>query len=185
MQQFLRALHTLWQHPSLEGPLSGPYATHTPALTPTALPSRLENMSSLYGALHLPQGRAVGCLSMVMCPGTEPVEEISAYRACWVLLCIPIGMLESIYPVEYPLAANSWIDPLDRLLVEIGEMVYRAAPFELAVIGEEAAASEDAEPALTAERLAQGGYLVSPHIAAQLKPTRVPETCPSGLLWFP
>jgi len=56
VQQLLRALHTLWQHPSLEGPLSGPYATHTPALTPTALPSRLEDMSSMYGVLHLPQG---------------------------------------------------------------------------------------------------------------------------------
>ena len=94
-------------------------------------------------------------------------------------------MLESMYPVEYPLAYNAWIDPLDRLLVEIAEMVYRTVPFDLAVIGEEAAAFEDVGPALTAERLAQGGYLVSPRLADQLKPARVPETCRSGLLWFP
>jgi len=86
--------------------------------------------------------------------------------------------------VEYPLASNAWIDPLDRLLVEIAEVVYRAVPFDLAVIGEEAAAFEDAGPALTAERLAQGGCLVSPHLVDRLKPARVPETCSSGLLWF-
>ncbi len=185
-RQLLTALRTLWQHPLLEGPVLGPYAEQVPTLTPTTIPSVLENMSSLYGVFHLPHGKAVGCLSSVLCPGTEPMEEVAARCACWVLLYIPSAMLERAYSVEYPIesATNPWIDQVDQQLLDVAEFVYQTIPFNLAVLGEEAAAFKDAAGELTAERLAQGGYLVSPRLAARLNPARVPQTLRSGLLWF-
>jgi len=119
--------------------------------------------------------------------GTDSIEEISARVACWVMLAIPMGMLESAYPIEYPIVgeSNPWIDQFERILVGIAEFVYRIVPFDLATIGEEAPAFKDVEKPLTAAKLALGGYLVSPRLANQLKPTGVPMTFPTGLLWFP
>lgn len=180
------ATRALWRHPLLEGPLAGPYSGQ-PASTFVALPSVIENMSPLYGLLHLPDNRAVGCLTMILNPGDDPIEVAAAKHATSVMLSIPTGMLSLAYPVEYPIdgTTNPWIDEFERVLVDIAESIYRVAPFDLAVIGEEAAALAVDADALTADELERGGYLLSPHLAHGLKSQRVPEILPSGLLRFP
>ena len=186
VERVMSASRALWRHPLLEGPMAGPYSD-LPASTPAVLPAAIENMSRLYGLLHLPGNRAVGCLTMIMTPGYDPIEVAVAEYATWVMLCIPTGMLSLAYPVEYPIdvATNPWIDEFEHALVDIAEGVYRAAPFDLAVIGEEATAVVDGADALTGDMLNRGGYLASPQLAHKLKPRRTPEALPSGLLWFP
>ncbi len=180
------ATRALWRHPLLDGPMAGPYSDQSASM-PAVLPSVIENMSKLYGLLHLPGNRAVGCLTMIMNPGDNPLEVAVAEHATWVILCIPTGMLNVAYPVKYPIesATNPWIDEFERVLVDIAESVYRVVPFDLAVIGEEATAVADGADELTGDMLDRGGYLASPQLAHKLKPRRPPEALPSGLLRFP
>jgi hypothetical protein len=186
-QILMPALQMLWQHPLLTGPFVGPYSAPAPALQATGLPTGLGGLSTQYGLLGVPQRRAIGChVTVVMRPHSAPLDETASDRTAWLILAIPTGMLELAYRVQYPIvgATNPWIPEFERHLVGIAETVYQSVPFDLAVIGEEATALADTEHELTAERLAQGGYLVSPRLAARLRSQRMPETLPTGLLWF-
>jgi hypothetical protein len=106
---------------------------------------------------------------------------------------VPTGMLEIAYPVEYPLLTetNPWIAEVEAILVSIADGIYRAVPYDLATIGEEAsglfyARSADPKRAVTAEAVDRGGgFLISPGLWERLQPTAAAETLESGLRWVP
>lgn len=56
----------------------------------------------------------------------------------WVDICIPEGMLEQVYPVNYAswtMTANPWLQEVDALLVDVATRLYEAVPFQLGIIG--------------------------------------------------
>lgn len=181
------ALAALWNHPLLEGPVAGPYHDSLSPLTPVPFPPTLENMNALYGFLRIPQRRTVGCLTWIISESDGPIPEVAQRHIVSVILAIPTGMLDLAYPVAYPIvgATNPWIDEFEHILLRIAETVYQAAPFDLAVVGEEAAALSVEEQALTPDIVDRGGYLLSPHLARRIHPHREPEVLPTGLRWFP
>lgn len=184
----LRAVHALWGHPRLEGPVAGRWSRRAPPYTPIPLLSDLEQMAILHGLIRLPHGPAVGCRSEVLCYGHETTEEAATGGDCALTLSIPETMIGQAYAGEGVLADRPvpWAFPLDRLLMEIAESVYRAAPFAFAVIGGEnvPAFTGDGET-LTAEMLGKWSFLLTPRLAKRIAADRLPEVRAGGLLWFP
>lgn len=186
--RLLSALQALWHHPLLAGPFIGPYVDGTPhdVFAPVALPSALpaEGGPGLYGHLTIPNDRAVGCLSALTRLGSLEGEERGSD---WLCFCIPMGMMELAFDITYPLlpSTNPWTTDIDHVLMDIAESIYHISPFDVAVIGEEAAAMSHGEGELTAKDLTQGGYLVSTALFDKLKRQIPSIRLASGLHWFP
>ena len=104
-----------------------------------------------------------------------------------MVVYLPMGMLELVSPVEYPLSGrpNSWLATLDAALLGLAERVYRAAPFELALIGEEALSMGAAARDLAAGQRVSGGMLLSPTLFHALRPATASVPLATGLRWFP
>lgn len=83
-----------------------------------------------YGVLRLDEQREVVC---VLCLVRERCGSD------WLCLCLPTGALGRVHALTYPLSrsANPWMTRVEGRLETIGRHVHRAAPFELALIGEE------------------------------------------------
>lgn len=83
-----------------------------------------------YGVLQLDDVREAVCVIVLV---REPEGSD------WLLLCLPTGALDRVHAVTYPLAraTNTWWADVEGSLEAIGRHVHRAAPFELALIGEE------------------------------------------------
>lgn len=101
----------------------------------------------------------------------------------WLDLCVPTGMLEQVVPVQYPLTEleNPWMAGLDRDLISVAEHVYRAVPFDLAIVGEECSGFTNTVEA-EVEHFDKGVYLLSSGFAARMPLSREPKTLDSGLL---
>ena len=186
--RLLQAIHTLWHQPLLEGPVANRWSAQVPSYTPLALSSGFEEMAHLNGLLHLPHGAIVGCHSEVLCYGIEATKEAAAQSNCALRLGIPETMIYQAYAVEQGVADGtpSWVYPLDRLLMGVAESIYRVVPFAFAVIGgEDVPSFGDGGTSLTAEMLGKWSFLLTPALATRLIPNRIPETLPTGLLWFP
>lgn len=84
-----------------------------------------------YGIITLSPGVDTGCITLTV---REPDGSD------WLDLCIPTGMLELCFDLQYPLdyATNPWMYQVDKLLSEIAASVFREIPFHLGIIGEEA-----------------------------------------------
>lgn len=184
----LPALHALWHTSLLSGPVAGPYreGTSHDVFAPVELPTSLcpEGGDTLYGLFHLPPYRPIGCLSTLTRLDSLEGEEQSSD---WLSFCIPTGMLDLAFDVAYPIlpSTNPWMAEVDRALIGIAESIYRASPFHVAVIGEEAAALAVDEADLTAEELARGGYLVSTSVVTRIAPRSPSIPLAHGLHWFP
>jgi hypothetical protein len=131
----------------------------------------------LYGALKLPDGREIGCVSHV-------IREDGG--SDWLDLSLPTGMLEHVFPVQYPLApaTNAWLKTLDPILVEVAEWIYEQTAFELAIIGEEASGYVAAAD-LTNDELSGGGFVVPDRLWRRLNPTVESLALSSGLRFVP
>lgn len=173
--RLLRAVAAMWASPLLHGPWpEREQLGRTPAS-----PQRLdaEGFNRLYGVLHLPQGTTIGC-------GSLTVREEQG--ADWLDFYLPMGMLERMFPITYPLdrARNPWRSSVDQVLVDMAGRVYQAAPFDLALIGEEVSGSASAR-ALTTDELAERGVLLPAAVVHEFKPRGTPIPLASGLTWFP
>ena len=100
--------------------------------------SYMDNKERLgaYGLIHIGEDVRLGVYVCSTC--SEP-------NAMWLCLCLPVGMLECAYDVDYPLHAvpNPWRVAVDEAFMSIADHVYQSVPFKIALIGEEAAAMFD------------------------------------------
>jgi len=101
----------------------------------------------------------------------------------WLDLCIPTGMLQLRFPVEYPLEthSNPWIHRLDDLYVAIASDVYSAAGFSLGLIGEEVS-GELSSATLTSAEWERGPLLLSESLWTRFSPKREHRRLDNGLM---
>jgi hypothetical protein len=162
-QLLLRATQALWRYPGLSGPWpSREDFGNSIQITSDMLPR--DSMLWLYGLLELPEGRKAACSSFLL----RPNDGSSS-----LTLCLPAGMLERLFTVAYnPMSVktNPWLREIETLLVDIADWVYGTAPFQLGVLGEEAATvAVDAEQ-LTSDALATGGFIMPDELWRRLEP---------------
>ena len=177
-QLFLRAVETLWRHPALTGPWPRreEYGNSI-QITPDMLPR--DSTLSLYGVLRLPDGREAACSSFVVRPNDEP-DSLS--------FGLPSGMLERLFPVSHnPMGVkgNPWLREIEDMLADIAAWVYGVAPFELAVLGEEAAAIGPDAAKLTHEILSYGGFILPDELWRRLSPAVEARPLAHGLRHVP
>jgi hypothetical protein len=177
-QLFVRAVETLWRHPALTGPWpSREEDGQSIQITPDMLPR--DSMLWLYGLIKLRDGREVACSSFVVRPNGEP-DSLS--------FGLPGGMLERLFPVSYnPMGVkgNPWLREIEDLLADIAAWVYGVAPFELALLGEEAAAVGPDVAKLTREMLSYGGYILPDALWRRLDPAVEARPLAHGLRHVP
>jgi len=158
--------------PGVYGPFVGPYTTPDSVLDAESLPISLssEEATTLYGVLDVDKNVQVGFQLIVS-------EER------WLSICVPIGMLESEYSIDYPITLDndSWGQQLRGRFVAIAERSYGAMPFRLAVIAEEAITGTPSEEELTDGDLSQTRYLISSEIFQRLNPSSQWHVLPTGL----
>jgi hypothetical protein len=177
-QLLLRAVETLWRYPGLTGPwLTREKFGNSIQITPDMLPR--DSMLFLYGMLALPDGRKAACSSFIVRPN-DGSDSLS--------LCLRSGMLERLFSVAYnPMSVktNPWLSEIEGLLADIAAWVYGAAPFELAVLGEEAAACAVDAAQLTREALAPGGFILPDEHWRRLNPALEARPLSHGLRHIP
>jgi hypothetical protein len=177
-QLFLRAAEQLWRYPGLTGPWPrreeyGNSIQITPDVPPR------DSMLWLYGLLELKDGREAACSSFML-RQNDASDSLS--------LCLPSGMLGRLFPVSHnPMGVkgNPWLRDIEDLLADIAAWVYGAAPFELAVLGEEAAALGPDAAKLTRELLSHGGYILPDVLWRHLDPAVEARPLSHGLRHVP
>ncbi len=178
-ERLLHAQRALWSAPSLDGPYEFTFEPSDQPLRLMSLPTSIgpTDVYSLHGVLHLSRGRSLGVKSV-----TIREED----RSDWLVFCVPLGMLELVYPhIEYPLkrAANPWMDEVDQVLLEIAESVYAAEPFDLALMGEEVSGVYSVSE-VSARGLPGGGFLTSAHVASRIDSDTPSNVMSNGLRYF-
>jgi hypothetical protein len=202
--RLLAALHDLWSDGNLAGPLESPYnypeeeltllsvpAPDEPALqaiTAVPLPDRFGpgDPDHLFGLMTIPSYPAIGieCFTVREEQGSD-----------WLYLGIPTGMLEHIVSVDYSLSheKNPWMDDVDEHFLRLADSVYAAAPFDLAIVGDQVdlayirqqVAGHQRADTFSAVGLDEGGILVPPTQAQRFRSRTAPRVLPSGVHWFP
>jgi hypothetical protein len=183
-----RALAALWRAPLLEGVWTEQeYQHRVTADAELPLYGRRQ-----HGLLRLPGLPPTACIALVVReggsddPDDEPPPAPDVPFADWLDLCIPMGMLERVFPVIWPLevAANPWLTDLNDALVQLAEAVYIATSYNLALIGEEISGMWS-EHTIPIDEVAFGGVLTSPALDAKVRPaSRIPVQLSSGLNWY-
>jgi len=96
----------------------------------------------MYGVATLPDGNRVPCACRdfrdwsLLRPAKDLDDEFSFY--------IPFGALDIVYSIDWganhpnPGTWRNWAAPLEEWFADIAQTIYRAVPFRLAAIGEEA-----------------------------------------------
>jgi len=131
-QTRLRLLEHLWSDPHLLGALDTPEKFGESWQRGDSL--AVEEGSHHYGCIQITAQEITGCESMFL-PDSD--------QFTWFALCIPLGMLEPIFPVYYPLTFEEnkiWTEKVDAAFAAIGARIYAHLPFILATVGEEASA---------------------------------------------
>lgn len=166
-----RALEVLWRQPELHGPwlARSDYDAAAVPIVPSV------HQANYYGWLTLPDGKNVGCASYLI-----RIEGESD----WLDLSIPTGMLELRYPLTYPLDSsdNPWQVQVDGLFARIAGAIYKEAPFQLGLIGEEASGANSAAN-LTKEDCERGGLLVPSPLWQKLAPNRETSMVTNDLVY--
>lgn len=170
-------MERLWTASTLRGPFAGPYALATNALDPAPPATAASESGSLeqYGLIEIQRQRFVGCKT-----------RLSA--GDWFYLCIPMGMLDLVYSISYPLTLENnlhWMREADMVLIDIAQHLYSAAPFNLAVVGEEAGAVYPRAKDITQSELDHGGCLISPSLFERMHLSSTWQVLPTGLRWRP
>ena len=167
--RLLAALQRLWSFPTLGGPWRehDEFGADPYEVTIAGVSDRF------YGTLAIPDADTVGCLTCVV---REPDGSV------WLDLCIPTGMLELVYDVQYPLyfESNPWIPPLNSLFVDIANHFHAEIGFRLAIIGEESSGLTDAD-SITKPDLDRGLFLLPETLATSLSVQDQSQMCSQGL----
>jgi hypothetical protein len=175
---FLRALVALWRHPALTGPWPSREEYGRPIqITSDMLPR--DSMLSLYGLLRLHDGRDAACSCFIIRPkaGSDLLS-----------LHLPSGMLRRLFPVaDDPMSVkrNPWLREIESLFAEIAVWVYGVAPFELAVLGEHAAAMAVDAADITSDLLSTGGFILPDALWRRLNPALEARPLSHGLRHIP
>lgn len=99
-----------------------------------SLPITIEedNSNSFYGMLSLSNSNEdeLPCIITIIRVSGE---------SDWLDIAIPQSALEAIFSYIYPLTTelNPWLKQIDEMYTELAEVIYRNAPFDLAMVGEE------------------------------------------------
>ena len=126
-QERLHLLRCTWSDVNLLGIVETPDQFGQPWHDPA--PRDATDAHHSYGYIHLTDDHIVGCGSYFTSWGD----------ATWHSLYIPLGQLDRIFPVHYPLAPDDdqWISIVDASFATLGAHIYREMGFKLAVLGEE------------------------------------------------
>lgn len=174
--RLLRGLRSVWTSPLVDGPLSSPSGEPPPAVDEALLDN--DPIPHLVGAIQI-SNHWVGCTVMGL-----------RWESDWLCIAIPEGMLELIRPLHYPMHSegNFWLHDVERVLADVADHVYRAVPFELAVLGEEATDITPGGDGIPLSRAAveeNGGYVLSEDAWQRLDLSKPGEILPTGLRWIP
>lgn len=174
--RIVKAVQAVFRSPAVSGPWSSREDVCLPERrlpAPTCIPS--DDIPSYTATVTLPAGQVVGVVvCTVICKETSSLD-----------ICIPLGMLARVFPLVYPLdlATDHWLAQVDEALIELAEAVHTEVPFDLALIGEEAAGYATVDTLKTSD-VERGGVLVSPSISDGLQPARNPTVTAMGLHWY-
>ncbi len=127
------ALAAVWADGSLQGCFGERSVEPTDQVRFAPTLAELEARGHLLGVATLPSGERAAC-------GTVAVRETEG--ADWLILYVPVGSLEALDERvgAFPFDAGderAWREPIDAWLMEIGEAVFAAVPFGLALVGHE------------------------------------------------
>lgn len=121
---------TLWDFPDLYGCFteSDIEYRNQERLAPDS--ERFQVSGRRYGIATLPKAGKVACVSAV-------IREDGGHD--WLSLGLPLGALETVYPVEYDIGIKraSWTLEIDEWLLHLGQHIYRNDQFRLGLVGDE------------------------------------------------
>lgn len=127
-----RLLQYLWDDTDLLGVVFHP--DEFGELWKNASAADTSNGKHTYGYIRLATNRIIGCGSYF-----SSDKDVS-----WLVLYIPLAMLNLVYSVDYayPIThkGNPWTLKVDEALAAIGTRLYREFPFKIGGLGEEASA---------------------------------------------
>jgi hypothetical protein len=130
------SVQAIWQHEDLSGPVASrdrPFAEQPRADLRALLPGH-----GGYGCARLPGGSIAPCGVNVVDPIADPTTYVGFF--------VPFGVLDHFYPgIWSDEPWEPWARPLEDWFASVGEQVYRAAPFRVALIGEEPGGLEDTD----------------------------------------
>ena len=126
-QERLSLLQYAWSDVNLLGVVESPEQFGQPWHDPATVDPA--DASHCYGYIRLADGHLIGCGSYFT----------SWENATWFTLYIPLGHLDQIFPVHYPLEDEDeqWISIVDASLAAIGAQIHRQMAFQVAALGEE------------------------------------------------
>jgi hypothetical protein len=155
-------LEALWTSPSLEG--CSLRKDCEPATQKRVQPCERDAKEHLYGLATLPSQRIIACGSYAM----DYAGESDSPPAHWVSFYLTMSALSTAYPVgAYPFGpmdkVSEWKAEVDSFLTHVAGWIYRAAPFDFALVGFEV----DTSSALPEQIRANG----------------IPKERDAGILW--
>jgi hypothetical protein len=171
-QRRSQLLQEVWNTPYLQGVVRERKDFGKSWLPPAAASTEADH--HCYGCIRLNNGQIIGCGSLFI-----EVKSIT-----WFVFYIPLGMLDLVFPVNYPISKqnNPWRVEIDNRLASLGMRIYRTFPFELGAIGEEAGAVVSLER-LQEEVSSDDGLLVPERLFHQLRLSPRGSRSPEGLWW--
>lgn len=176
------ALDVLWSDPCLEGPWS---ERDSVGDGPPAPPALAEPPFALYGRLTVTRASRVGCVSWV-------ARDSGGRGSDSLTLSVPAGMLRPL-GLTAPLGLGEPFDPgadpvlaaLNERFLEVADRLYAAVPFDLALLGEEAAVQNSSADLTGAWVEEHGGCLLPPALRERLAHSVPARQLGSGLRWVP
>jgi hypothetical protein len=192
--RLLAALHALWSDSSLFGPLESPYYYAEVEATLLSPPLPPESAQRAVPSVPIPDALdPVGpnnLYGLLMIPGRPQIAIICGmvreeYGSDWLDFCIPMGMLDLIMNINYPLSysTSSWMEEVNGALARLADTIYAVAPFDLAYIGEDVSGLWRAGE-IKGATLEAGGVFAPPSLVRRLQPQAPSLILPSGAHWF-
>lgn len=175
--ELLEAINSVWHQPELTGPWREKEGWGKDAQPVDDLET--EDSNHCYGLIELEKSMVIGCLSLT-------VRESGNDGSDWLCLCIPTGMLELVFEVEYPIVRNRnpWLDIVDRFFLRCAIVVNNVSSFDLAIVGEEVSGYVNRKE-VTPEIVKRGGYVLSKRLVDTLGMDLMSVALSDQLRWFP
>ncbi|HRE48701.1 MAG TPA: hypothetical protein PLD47_13330 [Aggregatilineales bacterium] len=153
-RQWQQVVQTLWEHPSLNGPLSARHSPGQPPAGKQAIQAPPPTAALIQHGQLAVESFIVGC-------------DVQATRSLFecVSILIPLGMFANIESDSGVRARHPELHALDLVFYDIALAVYDAAPFQVAAIGFERSCQLITE--LKTDFLARHNFLVSGNFLAQ------------------
>ncbi len=157
----LNALNSIWQNDKIVGPWSKKDAFGSTSQLVEYIHS--DKLNQYYGWVQFDTYKPIGCLTLT-------VLEADNDGSDWICFCIPTGMLELAFEVEYPLLLNTnpWLHTIDQFFLQCAIVINEISPFDLAIIGEAVSGFVHSSK-ITPDILQNGGYILSKELVNTLE----------------